>query len=93
MGLTVFKRFPQLTRLLDRIVHVGDLVEVGWMPFVQELKWQGDELHELFIFAVENCDFRGWHGVCKIVPRRRRRIVRAGHLVYGATSSASWMRG
>jgi len=47
MGLTVFNQFPQLTRLLDRIVHVGDLVEVGWMPFVQELKRRGDELHGL----------------------------------------------
>jgi len=47
MGLTVFNQFPQLTVLLARIAHVGDLVEVGWMPFVQELKRRISELHEL----------------------------------------------
>jgi len=47
MGLTVFNQFPQFTRLLARIARAENLVEVGWMPFVQELKRRGDELHEL----------------------------------------------
>jgi len=47
MGLTVFNQFPQLTRLLDRIARVANLVEVGLMPFVQELKRRLGELHEL----------------------------------------------